>query len=164
MSEAYLAYINHTPRLFKIRENAEKFVCEKEYVYLKKHLERETKFDAGEYGSRNPYRLDNYNSAIKFLDDIYNSNVSWEAKRKMFNEDKIPIRREQCKCPENSDGTKRCGSKINTECFVEDYVGLGSLALWNNCPRFEVEPIAFEDDVDNENKIQLSEEEEDDMY
>jgi hypothetical protein len=163
MSEAYLAYINYTPKLFKIRENAEKFVCEREYAYLKKHLKCEHEFNMKTHESPNPYRLHNYNSAIKFLDDIYNSNVSWEGKRKLFHEDKILIRWQQCKCPENANGTKRCGGKISTKCFVEDYVGLGSLALWNNCPRFEVESIKFQDSIENNTKDVDSSEEED-MY
>ena len=115
MEEVYLAYINYRPRLFRIRENAEKFICKEEYNYYKKRVTESKKFDKTKHGTNSEEYQNKLDRASTKLDEIYNSDMTWENKRKEF-----------------------------MEPLFHGY-HIYSLVSMNDSPRFEVVPIKFED-------------------
>ena len=116
---------NHKILLFKEREDAEKYKFNVEYKYFKKRLVQEKKliesdpFRDYQIKERKEFSLKLNERTEKYIDDIYNSDCTWQEKNKKLYEDGILWE--------------------DNEKAEKTYVEIGSVICCNNAPYIDLE-------------------------
>lgn len=83
-------------RLFRKREDAEKLAFHMEHDHLKKHLtlqmndKNNNNSDSCYHNNSDSNDIDLFKRALKYLEEINTSNISYEEKNKLLNEKGIP--------------------------------------------------------------------------
>ena len=81
-------------KLYRNREDAEKFIFSVEYKYLKRRLNEEIKWlECKDYSDRTLEEKEHsrklYQRGLKYLENVLESEVSWEEKNKKLYENRI---------------------------------------------------------------------------